>query len=382
LTLKNGEKTQVRFGIFSIFDYWPRVKSVPKYFADILELAQRAEELGFDSFWISEHHFTDYGGILPRPQILLAALAQRTHKIRLGTAVSLIPFDNPVRLAEDFGLVDVLCGGRLEFGVGRGLFGFEYDGLGIDQDESRARLEEGIDVIRAAWQSERLTYRGRFTKVEDLAILPRPLQKPHPPLYVAAVSPESYEWAGREGHSILQVLYFAPTERTAEQVVKYRARLEQYHHDSGKLLVAISPTHVAATNERAKQEAAGPLMDYVGMVGGLLPTETKSEQYRAYSNLRPAMKKLTYDVLYSERPTVIGDPDQVIRKIENLNRIVGIDEFVSFVNFGGMDHELTLKSMELFATQVMPHFRARTESGKSDVRIELNEAKSRLSEGD
>jgi natural product biosynthesis luciferase-like monooxygenase protein len=353
----------VRFGIFSIFDYWPRVKGVAQYFADVLHLAQRAEELGFDSFWVSEHHFTNYGGILPRPQVLLAALAQRTHKIRLGTAVSLIPFDNPVRIAEDFGLIDVLSGGRLEFGVGRGLFGFEYDGLGIDQDESRARLEEGVNVIRAAWQSEQLTYNGRFTNVENLTILPRPLQKPHPPLYVAAVSPESYEWAGSEGHSILQVLYFAPIERTMEQVINYRARLAEHRHDSSRrMLVAISPTHVAATSERAKSEAAEPLTSYVGMVSALLPTETKSEQYRAYTKLRPAMKKITYDVLYSERPTVIGDPDQVIRRIEHMNDVLGIDEFVSFVNFGGMDHQLTLKSMELFASQVIPHFRSRAES--------------------
>jgi natural product biosynthesis luciferase-like monooxygenase protein len=353
----------VKFGIFSIFDYWPRVKSVRQYFSDILNLGEAADNLGFDSFWISEHHFTNYGGIMPRPQILLAALAERTRTIRLGTAVTLIPFDNPVRLAEDFGLIDVLSGGRLEFGVGRGLFGFEYDGLGIDQDESRARLEEGVKVIRAAWQSEELTYTGRFTKVGKLAILPRPLQKPHPPLYVAAVTPESYEWAAREGHSILQVLYFAPIERTVEQVVNYRARLQQQHHDpSSRMVVAISPTHVAATSESARQQAAEPLTNYVNMVGELLPTETKSEQYRAYTKLRPAMKKLNYDVLYSERPTVIGDPEQVIRRIEDMNRQLGIDEFVAFVNFGGMDHQLTLKSMELFAKQVIPHFRAGRES--------------------
>jgi alkanesulfonate monooxygenase SsuD/methylene tetrahydromethanopterin reductase-like flavin-dependent oxidoreductase (luciferase family) len=192
----------VRFGIFTIFDYWPRVKSTAQYFSDILQLAQRAEELGYDSFWVSEHHFTNYGGILPRPQILLGALAQRTGKIRLGTAVSLVPFDSPVRLAEDFALIDILSGGRLDFGVGRGLFSFEYDGLGVEPDEGRARLEEGVKVIREAWQSEQLSYAGRFTNVHNLTILPRPLQKPHPPLYVAAVSPESYEWAGREGHSI------------------------------------------------------------------------------------------------------------------------------------------------------------------------------------
>lgn len=350
----------MRFGIFSIFDYWPRVKSVSQYFSDILHLAQRAEELGYDSFWVSEHHFTNYGGILPRPQILLAALAQQTHRIRLGTAVSLVPFDSPVRLAEDFGVIDVLSGGRLEFGVGRGLFGFEYDGLGVEQDEGRARLEEGIRVILQAWQSEQLSYHGRFTNVDSLRVLPQPVQKPHPPLYVAAVSPESYDWAAREGHSILQVLYFAPIERTALEVSRYRVLLEQHRHEpSNKRLVAVSPMHVAPTTDRARREAAEPLMNYVGMVSALLPTETKSEQYRAYTKLRPAMTKLTYDVLYSERPTVIGDPEQVIRRIENMRDTLGIGEFVSFVNFGGIPHELTLQSIELFATSVMPHFRHR-----------------------
>jgi alkanesulfonate monooxygenase SsuD/methylene tetrahydromethanopterin reductase-like flavin-dependent oxidoreductase (luciferase family) len=290
----------------------------------------------------------------------------------LGTAVSLIPFDNPLRVAEDFGLVDVLSAGRLDFGIGRGLFGFEYDGLGIEQDEGRARLEEGVNVVRAAWQSEQLTYQGRFTKADKLTVLPRPLQKPHPPLYVAAVSPESYEWAGREGLSILQVLYFAPIERTAEQVVTYRARLEQWGHDStGKMLVAVSPTHVAATNETARREAAEPLTNYLGMVSELLPTETKSEQLRAYTKLRPAMKKLTYDVLYAERPTVIGDPEQAIRRIEDMNRVLKVDEFVSFVNFGGMAHELTLKSMELFAKDVIPHFRSQPDSRSAEMRTRV-----------
>lgn len=361
----------MRFGIFSIFDYWPRVKSVPRYFADIIDLAEKAEDLGFDSFWISEHHFTNYGGILPRPQILLSALAQRTRTIRLGTAVSLVPFDSPVRLAEDFGLIDVLSGGRLEFGVGRGLFGFEYDGLGVEQDEGRARLEEGVKVIREAWRSEQFSYQGRFTNVENLRVLPQPLQKPYPPLYVAAVSPESYDWAAREGHSILQVLYFAPIERTAQEVSRYRTGLEQNRHDpSNKRLVAVSPVHVASTTESAKREAAEPLMSYVGMVSALLPSETKSEQYRAYTKLRPAMEKLTYDVLYSQRPTVIGDPDQVIERIESMNHTLGIDEFVAFVNFGGIRHQSALQSIELFAKQVMPHFRQ--SRGRNDAEVRRN----------
>jgi alkanesulfonate monooxygenase SsuD/methylene tetrahydromethanopterin reductase-like flavin-dependent oxidoreductase (luciferase family) len=199
----------VRFSIFCIFDHFPEQKSVRRYLSDFVRLAERADELGFDAIWVSEHHFTPYGGIQPRPQLLLAHLAARTRHIRLGTAVSLVPFDNPIRLAEDFAFVDVLSGGRLDWGVGRGLFAFEYDGMGVSQDEGRERLEEGVDVVLRAWQEERLDYAGRFTRVESLQILPRPIQRPHPPVYAATVSPRASRGPRAAGCTIFR----SPTSR-------------------------------------------------------------------------------------------------------------------------------------------------------------------------
>ena len=138
----------MRFSIFCIFDHFADVKPRERYLHDFGALAERAEDLGFDGVWVSEHHFTPYGGIAPRPQLMLAHLAARTRRIRLGSAVSLVPFDNPIRLAEDFAFVDVLSGGRLDWGVGRGLFAFEYDGMGISQDEGRGRqFEEGVEIV-------------------------------------------------------------------------------------------------------------------------------------------------------------------------------------------------------------------------------------------
>lgn len=347
----------MKIGIFCIFDHWPEVKSVPQYFANFLEITQRAEELGFDSVWVSEHHFTRYGGILPRPQVLLAAMAERTKKIRIGTAVSLVPFDNPIRAAEDFALVDVLSGGRLDFGVGRGFFAFEYNGIGVSQDESRQRLEEGVEVILRAWQEERLTFAGQFTNVADLTTLPRPLQKPHPPVYAAALSPESYEWAARKGYNILQVPYPLPIEVTKGQIAGYKTKLRQYGHSvADKEVIAVLHTYVGETARKAKEEAEGPLMNYIGLVGALAPTTVKSDQYKAYTQIAPTMKSLTYDVLYNER-TVIGDPDQVIAKLEHFQRELTLDQFIYFLNWGGMEHKQVVQSMERFARYVLPHFR-------------------------
>jgi natural product biosynthesis luciferase-like monooxygenase protein len=348
----------MKFGVFCIFDHFPEVKTVPQYFADFLSLTQRAEELGFESVWISEHHFTRYGGILPRPQVLLAAMSERTKKIRLGTAVSLVPFDNPIRAAEDFALIDVLSGGRLDLGVGRGLFAFEYDGIGVSQDESRSRLEEGVEVILKAWQEERLTFAGQFTNVSDLAILPRPVQKPHPPLYAAALSPESLEWAIRKGHNILQVPYVTPIEVTKNRITEYRNKLPHYGHNStDKEVVVLFHTYVGETAKKAREEAEKPLMNYVHLVTELFPTTVKSEQYRAYAQMAPVLKTLSFDVLYNEHRTVIGDPDQVIEKIEFMERELGLDQFIYFLNWGGMDHQQTLRSMERFSKYVLPYFR-------------------------
>jgi natural product biosynthesis luciferase-like monooxygenase protein len=310
--------------------------------------------------WVSEHHFTRYGGILPRPQVLLAAMAARTKRVRLGTAVSLVPFDNPLRMAEDFALVDVLSGGRVNCGVGRGLFAFEYDGIGVSQDESRQRMEEGVEVILRAWQEERLTFHGRFTSVEDLAILPRPIQTPHPPLYVAALSPESYDWAARKGYSILQVPYPLPIEVTKGQIAQYKGKLQEHgHNPAEKETIVLLHSYVGETAKKAKEEAEKPLMNYVGLVGSLVPTKIKSDQYKAYTQFAPMMNSLSYDLLYNER-TLIGDPDQVIAKLEYVQRELEMDQFVFFLNWGGMDPKRTVQSLERFARYVLPHFQQGT----------------------
>lgn len=344
----------MRFSVFCIFDHFEDRKSARRYLEDFAELAVRAEELGFDGIWVSEHHFTPYGGIQPRPQLMLAHLAARTRRIRLGTAVSLVPFDNPIRLAEDFALVDVLSGGRLDWGVGRGLFAFEYDGMGVSQDEGRERLEEGVDVVLRAWQEERLDYRGRFTRTEGLRVLPRPLQDPHPPVYAAAVSPESVAWVARRGLHNLQVPYVAPLEVTDERLASWRSQLAAEGHGWDPRLVLMMHTHVGETERRARQECEEPLGRYLKLVGDHFPTKVKSKQYAHYAQMAPAVKSMTPEALFAGDRVVVGDAEGVTRRIEALRERFGLDEYMLFVNWGGLDHALTLASLERFARDVMP----------------------------
>src|SRR5437868_1183027 len=165
------------------------------YFKQILDQIQLAEELGWECFWFTEHHFLLYGGPVPNPAVMMSAAAARTSKIRLGSAISILPLHHPVQTAEDYAMVDVMSNGRLEFGMGLGNTEIDYQMYGIPREESRARFEEAIDLILAAWSQEEFSHEGQFWKTTRASLLPRPVQHPHPPLWVAGTSPVSLGWA-------------------------------------------------------------------------------------------------------------------------------------------------------------------------------------------
>ena len=178
---------------FGFFDQLPRAdwQSERQRYQDILAQIEFGDELGFDTAWLGELHFIPSFSCLASPLMILAAAAQRTRRIRLGTAVTLLPLHNPVKMAEDAAALDVLSGGRLEFGVGRGATPIYFAGYNVPQEESRERFEESLQMILHAWTDERLTYQGKHFQVKDLPLAPRPVQKPHPPIRIAANSPDT-----------------------------------------------------------------------------------------------------------------------------------------------------------------------------------------------
>ena len=191
-------------------------------YADALEEARLADELGFEAVWLAEHHFSRYG-ICPSLAVLAAAIARETRRVRIGTSVVVAPFAHPLRIAEEWAMVDILSGGRLEFGIGRGYQPKEFRGLGVSMEKTRERFDEAVEVIRRAWTDERVTFEGEFFQVRDLHVLPRPLQKPHPPLWTAAVSPDTYTLAARRGFKILTAPSFTPWDLLRKNFDAYRA---------------------------------------------------------------------------------------------------------------------------------------------------------------
>src|SRR5437773_10578368 len=189
--LERTKERSVKFGIFIFGDNHPDLgRSNQKYYEEVLTMAEWAEELGFDAFWLGEHHFYWYGTCVS-PLAVIAALGQRTKKIRLGPAVSVLPFHHPLVVAEEYALADNLCGGRLNFAIGSGFSPVEYKTFGMSMEEARERYWESFDLILKAWTPEEFSHKGKFYQIENGSLSMKPVQKPMPPIWVAASSDET-----------------------------------------------------------------------------------------------------------------------------------------------------------------------------------------------
>src|SRR5947207_13468020 len=191
----------MRFGTFFFFQAPPGHAH-----ADIihreLEQVEWTEELGFDEVWFTEHHFIDYG-LSVDPAALAAAAASRTRRVRIGLAAAILPFHQPLRLAEQMALVDILSKGRLDMGVGRGNRPAEFRGYRVPQHENRERFEEALEILTRAWTQETFAFEGRYYKIPDVRVIPKPVQKPHPTIYQVCVSKESIENTALRGWPML-----------------------------------------------------------------------------------------------------------------------------------------------------------------------------------
>ena len=192
----------VKVGVLQFFSWPERRVPIEHVYARALERIGVMDRAGYDAVWLAEHHFTTYS-VCPSVHLMALAAAQRTERLRIGTAVSLAALYHPLRLAEELALLDVLIGGRLNWGAGRGFEPAEFDAFGVPRDETAPRFREAVEVVLEAWTSERLTFHGKYWDFDEVEVLPKPMQRPHPPTWVAATSPEAIGWAAAGGYSIL-----------------------------------------------------------------------------------------------------------------------------------------------------------------------------------
>ncbi|HET8997738.1 MAG TPA: LLM class flavin-dependent oxidoreductase, partial [Acetobacteraceae bacterium] len=192
----------MKVGILQFFGWRDRSVPLTSVYETALERFAIMDQAGYDAVWLAEHHFSGFS-VCPSVHMMGTMAAARTKRLRIGTAVSLAPFYNPLRLAEEVALLDVLSGGRVNWGAGRGFERSEFAAFGIPGEESAPRFHETVDIVLQAWTSQRITYQGRFFQYDGVEVLPKPLQAPHPPVWMAASSIPAIEWAAGQGHSIL-----------------------------------------------------------------------------------------------------------------------------------------------------------------------------------
>ena len=323
-----------------------------------MEQVQFAEELGFDSVWLAEHHFCRYG-IVPNALSMAMHIAAKTKTIRIGTVVSVLTFHNPIFLAEETALLDVLSNGRLEFGVGRGQVVYEYNNFNVDYDSRTVRFREILDIILGLWTTRGFTYHGEYYSVDDLTVAPTPIQKPHPQVYLAvSKTPESIDVAVSRDLPIL-TSPSTPDEDVLGIVHLYYERCAA----AGKTpLVDQMPFfRMVHTSSDKKEALEGPrqALTWVRDLNGLrISLKGESEIYMDLDDWRRTRPEEppSYETQL-ETTAYFGTPDQCVDRIANLRDQHGIGYFGDAFSFGSMEHAKVMGSMKLFAKEVMPKFK-------------------------
>lgn len=350
----------MKFGLFYQLPCAPE-QSEPARYGETVEQIIHGDELGFDTAWLAELHFFKSFSIMPAPLIVATAIAQRTRRIRLGTGVSLLPFHHPLRLAGEAATVDILSGGRLDFGVGRGTIAVHFQGFNISREESRERFEETLGVIRKAWSTESFSHNGKYFQIPETAVVPKPLQKPFPPIRLAANSPETAEFAGLNGYDVMVASPINPLPGFHDHVRNYRDALSRGGHQADQRdVAALFFTHSSESIARTRAEYEPSMMHYFRTIGDQAQRGDRSQFEGSYSYLKQVRERaaaMSWEMV-ADTMAVFGSPDQCIARIEEIYRGARINQLVCWFNPGGrIPHRDVLAAMERFATKVIPAVR-------------------------
>ena len=326
-----------------------------------LELVRLADRGGFEIVWTAEHHAIEVT-IAPNPFTLLTCWGQHTRRIRLGTAVVATPYWHPIRLAGEAGLADVLLDGRLEIGFGRGAYQYEFDRLagGMPQGEGGKYLREIVPVVKELWKGD-YAHDGELWQFPAVTSVPKPLQKPHPRLWVAARDPNTFDFAVRNGCHIMS----NPLQRPFEEVIVLCDRFEQTIRNNPQvprpehLMLRQVCVYDDPDDWKVPVRAAidfgrhfENLFRNLGSVKNGFPEPVDYEIVADKENYAP-------EALHENM--IFGTPDKVIEKLERYEA-AGVDHFLYGACFG-LPHDVAVRSLELFNETVLPHFRSRERAG-------------------
>ena len=277
--------------------------------------------------------------LLSAPLTVASAIAARTSRIKIGTAVQILPLGHPLRLAEETATIDQISGGRLIFGVGRSAFPRAYNAYGISYEESPQRFAESLEIIKKAWTQEHASHQGRWHSFEDFTLVPRPVQRPHPEIRIAASQHDTYSAIGELGYPLFSAVRASPLSELAEHMRAYRQAWAQAGHAGESRSYLQVPIYVAATREAALADAEAGMM--------------------RFSTYRPDLIRgpMNYETVRREKG-IVGTPEMVTARLIELRDTAGLAGVSAEINPGSMlSHEQVMESLRLYIQEVMPHFK-------------------------
>lgn len=340
----------MRFGAHYLPTYVAALDgSFPEFYRRMFEQIRELDALGLDDVWVTEHHFNEYGGAISDPSTFLAAAAAHTSRIHLGIAIVTLPLHNPLQVAESYAMVDVISNGRLEFGIGRGSTRGEFANFGVGYDDSRQRMVESMQIIEQAWSQEAVTFHGEIFDYDDVRMFPRPVQQPHPPIWVGASrSDDTFRWAGSHGYNLMTLPYMYKPAALREQIEIYRDALVEAGYDPAtREILGKFHIYVAESHETARRECEGYLNTY---------GEIANARNAANPNFGVERRVRDFESQVAEGNVIAGDARRCIEIIEGWREKLGLTTISGTFYFGGMPQELALKNIRLFAAEVIPAF--------------------------
>lgn len=345
----------MKFDIFYQLPASSTQKTVDRY-RELIAEAVEADRLGFSTVWLAEVHFARRFSTMPTPMLLLAAIAAKTQRLRLGLAVNLLPLHHPLQIAEETATLDVISAGRAEFGAGRGAFPLNYRGYGVGIESSRELFEEGLELIKGAWTGERLTFHGKHFNLDGIEVIPKPVQQPHPPIRLAANSPDTFKFAGQHGYPIFAGGPVNPIPVLGERLELYKRALA----DAGRVappdwLAGLAMVFVGRDKASVRAAVEPSLRNYFRSVAEIAEPQTLVPQFQAeFEKARNRLLTMQFETVDATMG-VYGDPEYCADRIRQLSQQFGFDRLVCWFETGGLiGHQNVLAAMRQFAEKVMP----------------------------
>ena len=324
-----------------------------------LDEVETAERVGLDAVWLAELHGAPERSVMSAPMMVASAIAARTRTIKIGIAVQVLPLSHPLRLAEEAAAIDQISHGRLIYGIGRSGVVRTYEDYGIDYGESRERFAETLEILKRAWTEPAFSYAGKYYSFSNIALTPKPYQKPYPELRMAAATPETFPQIGRLGMAIFVAVRQGPFTQLAEHIKSYREAYRAAGHPGrGKVFLRV-PAYLAETRELARAEAEESLMSFFRYQAELgRDSARRAGGEVAVQRLRRVerLEALTYDEALATQ-VLIDEPEGFAARLREVDEEIGLDGILAELNCGGkIPQERVLNALKLLCEEVKPRF--------------------------